>query len=353
MKLILLGDTHFDINNGNADIYNIQKRMFTEQLFPYMKKHDIKDIFQFGDFTHNRTTLSLNVQHNLKVDIFDYIEENDLQLYTLIGNHDIYYKNTLDVFSLEIFEKAYKDNLTVIKENKLMKFGSLNIQVVPWLLKDEDVNVHKKADMIFGHFEIKDYNVSKSYKATHGLEADKFDVIVYSGHYHLKQSSGLINYLGTPYQLDWGDYNETKGFYVLDTETSEVEFIENNIMKHLKVYINIEDKTFTINGFNEIIEDVKINKSTDFSIFKDNKIKIYASKELAVVKTFYENVNDVALKCNVEILKENDVLDTDEILTKVKDYSIEKSIIEVVNEDDRNVLHELISDARDLMNDSV
>ena len=35
--------------------------------------------------------------------------------------------------------------------------------------------------------------------------------------------------MGNPLQLDWGDYNDTKGIYIYDSVTNEYEFIENAI----------------------------------------------------------------------------------------------------------------------------
>ena len=65
---------------------------------------------------------------------------------------------------------------------------------------------------------------------------------VYSGHFHLKRNKGIIEYLGTPYQMDWGDYNESKGFYDFDGISNN--FIENtSSKKFIKVKYNDEENT--------------------------------------------------------------------------------------------------------------
>lgn len=51
--------------------------------------------------------------------------------------------------------------------------------------------------------------------------------MVLSGHFHLKQNEKNIYYLGSQYQMNFGDVNWKKGFHVLDTSTMELEFIEN------------------------------------------------------------------------------------------------------------------------------
>ncbi len=350
MKLILLGDIHFDLNNGNEEIFNIQMSFFEDQLFPYMRENKIDNIFQFGDFTDNRNSISMNIQHLLKERFFDKLEDYNFKIYTLIGNHDIFYKNSLDIFSLEIFEKAYLSNLVCIKEETMMKFDGLNVQVVPWLLENK-LSINKEADMIFGHLEMKDFKISKTYKAIHGLDSNNFNIPVYSGHYHIKDSKGYINYLGTPFQTSWSDYLEEKGFYVLDTETREVEFIENNEFKHLKVFVNSDTKELEINGFKTPLQ-LKYTPKMDLEIFKQNKIKIYTNKENSMIKNLMERLAEIAYKVDLEILKEIEELDTETIIEKVKGYDITESLIQIVEEEDVSVLNEILNQAKNMMLES-
>ena len=42
-----------------------------------------------------------------------------------------------------------------------------------------------------------------------------------------ENSAENIYYMGTQYQITFADLSETKGFHILDTNTREIEFIEN------------------------------------------------------------------------------------------------------------------------------
>ena len=60
--------------------------------------------------------------------------------------------------------------------------------------------------------------------------------MVMSGHFHHKSDDGHIFYLGTPYQIYWGDYDDPKGFHIFDTETRELERIVNPLTIYSKIY---------------------------------------------------------------------------------------------------------------------
>lgn len=328
MKHILLGDTHFDVSAGSEEVFNQQIKLFNEQIFPYMKENNINSIIQTGDFSDVRTKISLNIQHRLKEELFNVIEKENFKLITILGNHDIFYKTNLSIYSLEIFEKAYKDNLKVIITPTTLN----NLLLVPWLCtKEDEENMFNTVNSfnpkgIIGHFEISNFYVSKTYKAEHGIDSKLFkDIKVFSGHYHLKQEEGNIHYIGTPYQTSWSDYSECKGFYTIDDETLELEFIENiSSAKHLKVYLNSEDKTCTVtDGINEDI--FKISK-LDYSLFNNSKVKIYIDKDNAYNKKVIESILENVLSYRIEVLESIKEETEESIKEDFKDYDIKEAI---------------------------
>ena len=71
----------------------------------------------------------------------------------------------------------------------------------------------------------------------------KFDA-VYTGHFHHKSTKGNVHYLGSTYDITWRDYDDARGFHIFDTETKEMEYIENPYKIFLKVfYDDGEDAT--------------------------------------------------------------------------------------------------------------
>ena len=105
---------------------------------------------------------------------------------------------------------------------------------MPWICDDNyDDSIHaidhSNADICFGHLEIKGFEMHSGHMNEHGLEAGQFKRFekVISGHFHKKSDDGHVYYLGTQYEIMWSDYNCPKGFHIFDTQTRELERIEN------------------------------------------------------------------------------------------------------------------------------
>jgi len=345
MKIILLGDTHLDDKNGDAKLLEMQMAFLKRQLIPYAVENNIKEIYQLGDITNNRTHLCLNTQHEMLV-LFDLIQKRGLDFYYLLGNHDIFHKDNRSIYSMEVFARAF-DCLHVI-DNTTMKD---NIQIIPWLCKDEKLEVNPNAKIILGHFEMKDFYVTRAYKSEHGLDASAFKSIqMYSGHYHIKQDSGNIHYVGTPYQLDWNDFNTLKGFHVLDTETLECEFIENKTTpKHIKITLDIETKKVIVEGHvaTPYTEDVDTKLKLGFD--GKHKIKVFAKKELAITKKLVEGLEAQGHAVKLEITPEEECVDVEERIEKVKSLSIADNILAIVDDDDRQLTFDILTAAKSTM----
>ena len=125
--------------------------------------------------------------------------------------------------------------------------------MVPWLNEENKEQFLKtikdsKATILAGHLELSGYEVMPGIKFNEGMSdkfLEKFDMVL-SGHFHSKSSKGNVHYLGTQYQMTSIDTNEVKGFHVLDTETRELQLIQNP----MKMFHNVEWRNGTlIEGF--------------------------------------------------------------------------------------------------------
>jgi len=138
---------------------------------------------------------------------------------------------------------------------------------LPWICddnRDETMQMIKDTDaqIVMGHLEVKGFTMYKGFtNFDHGLDRqifDKFDC-VYTGHFHHKSTQGNITYLGNPYQITWSDYGDKRGFHIFDTETREIEFIENPYSIFAK--LNYDDREKNYEDF-------------DVSEYKDKHVKV-------------------------------------------------------------------------------
>ena len=106
------------------------------------------------------------------------------------------------------------------------------------------------AKIVCGHFELNGYQVMRGVQHSGGLDpvyVKKFDR-VFTGHFHQKHERDNVHYFGTAYQMTFNDLFEKKGFHIYDTETDEIEFVENPEQKFFSLQYP-DDTDYTMIAF--------------------------------------------------------------------------------------------------------
>jgi hypothetical protein len=130
-----------------------------------------------------------------------------------------------------------------------LNFDGQKIMLMPWInsgnyKESMEAIENTKAQILFGHLELKGFEMYKGSPNDHGFDAsifNKFDVVC-SGHFHHKSSRGNIHYLGSPYEITWSDYNDPRGFHIFDTDDRTLTFIENPYKMFTKIHYDDEGK---------------------------------------------------------------------------------------------------------------
>lgn len=270
-KFIVLGDTHFGARGDSLKFHAYMEKFYTEFLFPYMQQNQIKVIYQLGDLFDRRKFINFNTLAECKRYFFDHLHQNGIQLITLLGNHDIFWKESLAVNAQNLILGEY-DNITVIDKPTRMHEDNASIDLIPWICKENENEVfgfidNSKSDLCFGHFEIAGFPMYRGMHAEEGLSHEMFTRYerVLSGHYHTRSKQENIEYIGTPYEMTWQDSGDPKGFSVFDTETRELTFHQNPFTIHEKIEYNDKDQEpldlTTIQLKDKYIKLVVINKT--------------------------------------------------------------------------------------------
>jgi len=246
MKIAILGDTHFGARNASPSFSAYFGTFYTDTFFPYLRANGIEHVFQLGDLFDTRKHINIQTLVDAKRYFFDHIAKERIEFVTLLGNHDIYYRETLAVNSTSNVLGEYI--LDYVAKPDTFKYGDTTIDLIPWICKEnyDEVNdfiKNSKSDLCFGHFEIDGFAMYRGMAAHGGLSPSTFAKYerVLSGHFHTRSEMGNITYVGTPYEITWQDAGDPRGFHVFDTETRQLTFIENPHTIHLRYEYN-EDK---------------------------------------------------------------------------------------------------------------
>lgn len=270
MKIAILGDTHLGARNDSAQFHDYFQKFYVNQFFPFLEKNGITTVLQLGDLFDRRKFINFNTLYKCRSYFFDILRDSNVKLHTLLGNHDIFWKESLQVNSSSLLLGEYGELFKVHDEPTTIEFDGRSIDVIPWICAEnyEDVmNFMKKSesDACIGHFEISGFAMYKGTESEEGLDRSVFSKykLVLSGHYHTRSHQDNIIYAGTPYELTWQDCNDPRGFHVLDTETLKIQFYENEYKMFMR---------------REYRDDIDVDE-IEYSEFTDIQVKIIVSEK--------------------------------------------------------------------------
>jgi len=325
MKLAILGDTHFGMRNDSAAFNALARQFYTEVFFPYLKANRITSVVQLGDLFDRRKFVNFNTLATAKEYFFDPMREYDLHV--LIGNHDIFYRNTLEVNSPQLLLSEYR-NIKLYTRPETFTIGGMTFDFIPWICEENSAAVAEfvsttRSSHCFGHLELAGFEMDRGNFCHEGMDMNLFNRYeqVISGHFHHTSRKGNILYAGVPYQMTWADWNDPKGFWILDTETRELEFVENPHTIYIKLPYNDEELYFddvTKHDFSaytgKYVKVVVVKKSNSF-LFETLMDLLQKANPIDV--TVVEDFSDVGLPGSDEDIDQGD--DTMAIIDKVVD----------------------------------
>lgn len=354
MKFAILGDMHIGMRNDSSRFHDYYEKFYTNVFFPYLEEHKINQVIQLGDLFDRRKYINFLSLSRAKKYFFDIIEENCIDFYTLLGNHDIFWKESLAVNSTQLVLGEYSYIHPIYKPTTI-NVGALEIDMIPWICEENKDEVFKfidesKSDICAGHFEIAGFAMYRGMEAHDGVASDRFKNYhtVLSGHYHTRSQKGNITYVGTPGEITWQDFNDPRGFHVFDDQTMTMEFIENPYKMFARIVYD-DSEPLDVDKPQIIPEDYKdkfvklvVVQKNDFYKFDMLLNSLYNAGvyELKIVEDFSEfeqgEVDDnINLEDTLDVLSNYiDSVETDADKEKIKKFMrelyVEASNVEVV-----------------------
>lgn len=349
MKIAIITDTHWGVRNDNIAFLDNSKTFLDKTFFPYIDANGIDTVLHLGDLVDRRKYININTARRLREDFLEPLKRRHLSVHMVAGNHDTYFKNTNHVNALqELVVGSYNFNI-IDRAPMTINFDGLDILLIPWICDENRKESIERiqssnAPIAAGHLEIQGFEMYRGSIVSHGDDRstfDRFDMVL-SGHYHHRSSDGTVFYLGSHGEFTWSDYDDPRGFHVLDTETRELTFIENPYKMFKKIWYNDLDENFLNTDIdyhqykNTILKVVVTNKDNPlwFDKFIENLEKVNPI-EIQIV----EDHLNLALEDDSDIV--NEAESTIDIFKKyingfdektVNKVKLEKKIVELYNE---------------------
>ena len=351
MKIALITDTHFGARNDNVNFNEYFYQFYEGVFFPYLQTHNIKTVLHLGDLMDRRKYVSYKTAKDFRERFILPLKHLKVDFHCLVGNHDIYFKNTNDVNSLQELIGQTSNKFHLYADATEVNIGGLDILFMPWINQQNYIYSmgmidETKAKVCMGHLEIKGFQMHKGQINDHGYDKELFKKFhtVFSGHFHHKSDDGQIYYLGNPYEIYWNDYNDKKGFHIFDTETLELERIVNPFRLHEKIYYDDSqedyDKHDVKKYLKKYVKVIVVNKKDlyKFDMFMERLLKANAH-EVKIVENFTDAGAD-----NVS----DDIVKYAEDTTTLLDKYIDELEIDLDKDRLKNTMRGLYNEAQDL-----
>ena len=351
MKIALITDTHFGARNDNINFNEYFYKFYEGIFFPYLQQNNIKHCIHLGDVLDRRKYVSYRIAKDFRERFITPFNHLQVQLHMIVGNHDIYFKNTNDVNSLTELLSQKFNNVHIYAEAQEVDFDGFPILLMPWINAQNEIYAHgmiddTRADTLLGHLEIDGFQMYAGHESQGGTPKSlfqKFDTVM-SGHFHHKSDDGQIYYLGCPYEITWSDYNDPKGFHVFDTETRELHRVINPYKMFNKIYYDDSNENYEEHDVkqyrDQYIKLIVVNKKDlyGFDKFTDRLLQADCH-EVKIIEDFSD--------LDANTVSDDIIENTEDTMTLLGKYIDELNVN--LNKDRlKNMMRSLYTEAQDL-----
>lgn len=284
MRLLMFTDIHFGARS-NSDQHLQDCLDYIDWFCDLARSEKATHIAFLGDWYENRNAINVRTL-KYSQEAARRLNNLGLPIYFIIGNHDLYHRSNRKVFSTDPFG----DLENFIMVNEPVKIND-EMFMSPFLFKDEyptlaeQINAHK---YVLGHFEFRNFVVTGHNKVLdHGPDASLFTGPKYllSGHFHKRQVSKNIVYIGNTFPTNFGDaWDSERGASLLETDTEELCFFNYEgpmFYKTRLTQVLAGDVNFKKNGRVRCLLDADVPYS-DVQALREEMMETFELREFSV-----------------------------------------------------------------------
>jgi len=284
-KVACFTDIHFGLKSNSATHLRDCEE-FVDWFIANAKEQGCETCIFLGDWSHNRNSLNLfTLDSSLRC--LEKLGAAFEQFFWFPGNHDLFYKDKRDIHSSAF--GRHVPGVTVV--DSIMTRD--DVTLVPWLVGDEWRTMKSiKSKYVFGHFELPLFYMNAMVQMPDHGELDASSLkgpdYVFSGHFHKRQNSGNIWYIGNAFPHNFADTgDDDRGMMTLEWG-GEPQFINwSDCPKYRTVKLsNLIDNADTIMKSKM---HIKVNLDIDISyeeanFIKETFIRDYDIREISLIQ---------------------------------------------------------------------
>lgn len=225
-KIALFTDIH--IGKSRDPFYTTTLQEYIDWFISIVQSDPTIDSIGFlGDWHEVRNSIHIDTM-NLSHQLIKKLNDIELPIFFVVGNHDLYNRQTRDIHSC-IFFQEFK-NVTLISQPTVYDCFDGGALFAPYLFHSEYDNTlkNRKVNHLLGHFEFKDFILTgQSVKMEYGPDCTELGSYknILSGHFHKRQRQRNVQFIGNTFPTSFADAGDTdRGAVVYTFDTATIEF---------------------------------------------------------------------------------------------------------------------------------
>ena len=333
-KAALFTDIHFGKKNNNRE-YNEYCDKFIDWFIDISRSKGCDVCIFLGDWHDNRRTINISTL-NFSLENIEKLSKNFDQIFMIVGNHDLYYREKRDLNSIN-FSRNIK-NVKIINEITIID----DCCFLPWLM-DYEIDQVKKISKkyVFSHLELPFFILNNNRLMEDNgklrLEDLKNNDMVLTGHFHKRQQKDNVYYIGNAFPQNFSDSGDLeRGMAILEwggdleyyTWPDQPVFFQIRLDELENYYGLINDKCYIKLIINDeySFEEIKKKKDTLYEKFKVKEISIlYDLRKLSDY-----NVDTGSINTNLKTVSEI-IIDSIKSISEMSEEN-KQLMIEIFND---------------------
>ena len=283
-KVACFTDIHFGMK-GNSRIHNDDCESFVHWFIEQAKAHGCETCIFLGDWHHHRSSTNVSTM-NYTVSNMERLGKAFDKVYVIMGNHDLFYRDKREINSMEFVR--YIPNVHIVNEWIIEN----DVAIIPWVVQDEWKKIKEiKARYMFGHFELPYFkmNAMVDMPDTGTIKAEHFknQEYMFTGHFHKRQISNNIHYMGNAFPHNYADAgDDERGMMILEWggKPKYINWPDMPRYRNFKIskLLNDADDMLQSNMYVRVSLDIKISYE-EANFIRETFMEKYKLRELQLI----------------------------------------------------------------------